>query len=305
MDKRKKKRRITQVLAALLTNANLPGFFKGKIYHGKLKTGCVPGLNCYSCPGAVGACPIGAMQAVLGSRKYNFAFYVVGFLSLLGVIFGRFICGWLCAFGLIQDLLYKIPTPKLKFNQKPDHILRYLKYVVLAVFVLLLPIFLVDEFGISPPYFCKYVCPVGTLEGGIQLVLLNKSLQNTIGFLFGWKFFLMASILISSIFICRPFCKYICPLGAFYALFNRISFIKIRVDEKKCTSCGLCAKKCKMGVDVKKTPNNAECIRCGGCVNACPHNALHMGLDQSGKVIKTKESSLLKVISDPSKAYHD
>ena len=276
-------------MAALLTNANLPGFLKGKIYHGELKTVCVPGMNCYSCPGAVGACPIGAMQAVLGSRKYNFSFYVVGFLCLLGVLFGRFICAWLCVFGLIQDLLYKIPTPKLKVNQKADHILRYLKYVILAVFVLLLPTVLVDEFGMSPPYFCKYICPVGTLEGGIPLVLLNKSLQNTIGFLFEWKIFLMAVILIGSIFIYRPFCKYICPLGAFYSLFNKISFIKIRVDENKCTNCGSCAKKCKMGVDVHKTPNSAECIRCGGCVDACPQNALHMGFEP-GKVVKTKES---------------
>ncbi|MEA4955940.1 MAG: 4Fe-4S binding protein [Pseudoflavonifractor sp.] len=297
MDKRNKKRIITQVLAALLTNANLPGFFKGKIYHGKLKTVCIPGLNCYSCPGAVGACPIGAMQAVLGSRKYNFAFYVVGFLSLLGVLFGRFICGWLCVFGLIQDLLYKIPTPKLKVNQKLDHVLRYLKYVVLAVFVLLLPTFLVDEFGISPPYFCKYVCPVGTLEGGIQLVLLNKSLQSTIGLLFGWKFFLMASILISSIFIYRPFCKYICPLGAFYALFNKISFIKIHVDADKCTSCGLCAKKCKMGINVQKTPNNTECIRCGDCMNACPQKALHMDFLQTDKSVAVKRNNPVNVSS--------
>lgn len=282
MDKNAKKnnylRRTVQVLSAILTNVHISGFFKGKIYTGKSKMLCVPGMNCYSCPGAAGACPIGAMQAVLGSRKYGFSFYVVGFLCLLGVLFGRFICGWLCLFGLIQDLLYKIPVPKITVNKKIDHYLRYLKYVILAVFVLGMPMFLVDQYGISAPYFCKLVCPVGTLEGGIPLVLLNKPLRDTIGFLFGWKFFILVLILAASMFIYRPFCKYICPLGAFYALFNKVSFVRIHLDENSCVHCGKCAKACKMGVDICKEQNDRECIRCGDCVQTCPTQALSMGI---------------------------
>ena len=102
------KRRVTQILATLISNSNIKGFFQSNIYKGTLKKICVPGLNCYSCPGALGSCPIGSMQAVIGSIKYNVSLYIVGFISLMGVIFGRFICGWLCPFGLIQDLLNKL-----------------------------------------------------------------------------------------------------------------------------------------------------------------------------------------------------
>ena len=113
MDKKKKAnewhRHKIQALWALLTNSYLAGFVQGKIYKGRFKKLCVPGLNCYSCPGALGACPIGAMQAVIGSWNFKFAFYVAGFLMFIGAMAGRFACGWLCPFGLIQDLLHKIP----------------------------------------------------------------------------------------------------------------------------------------------------------------------------------------------------
>ena len=73
-----------QALATLLTNIHIPNFFKGKIYTGSGKNVCVPGLNCYSCPGALGACPIGALQAVLGSRNYKFSFYIISNFKLCG-----------------------------------------------------------------------------------------------------------------------------------------------------------------------------------------------------------------------------
>lgn len=96
-----------QAGATLLTNIHLPNFFKGEIYQGKGKAVCVPGLNCYSCPAASGACPIGSFQAVVGSSKYKFSYYITGFLILLGVLLGRFVCGFLCPFGWLQDLLHK------------------------------------------------------------------------------------------------------------------------------------------------------------------------------------------------------
>ena len=265
-----------QLLAALLTNAHLSGFAKGSIYGGKSKYVCVPGMNCYSCPAAVGACPIGAMQAVLNSRKFSFAFYIAGILSALGILLGRFICGWLCVFGMIQDLLYKIPVPKVTVPKRIDRPLRYLKYAVLVILVILLPTFLNNEYGTSAPYFCKLLCPVGTLEGGIPLVLMNESLRKTIGFLFRWKLGVLIVILLASMVIYRPFCKYLCPLGAFYALFHKVSFLKLNLDSDKCVNCGLCEKKCKMGVDIRKTVQSPECIRCGDCVKVCPKNALKL-----------------------------
>lgn len=268
------KRHRTQALWALLTNSYLVGFVQGKIYRGKLKNLCVPGLNCYSCPGAVGSCPIGAMQAVIGSWNFRFAFYAAGFLMFVGALVGRFVCGWLCPFGLVQDLLHKIPFVKKIGTFKGDRLLRGVKYVILLVFVILLPMFLVDVLGQGLPYFCKYICPAGTLEGGILLVLFNKSMRSALGWLYAWKSVLLIVTVILSVLIYRPFCKYICPLGAVYSVFNPISVFRYRVDKEKCTGCGACAKVCKMQVDPVKNANHPECIRCGACKSACPVKAI-------------------------------
>ena len=224
------KRHGMQALWAFLTNSHVSGFVTGKIYTGKLKNVCVPGLNCYSCPGAVGACPIGSLQAVVGSWNFKMAYYVIGFLIFIGAIFGRLICGFLCPFGLIQDLLNKIPFPKKIRTFKGDKLLRKLKYVIFAVFVILLPMFLVDIMGQGAPYFCKLICPAGTLEGGIPLALLNKSMRSALGALYVWKNAILVVTIILSIIIYRPFCKYICPL-VMVPLLSKIPAIAIAVAD--------------------------------------------------------------------------
>lgn len=272
-----KKRHTVQAVWAFLTNSYLTGFLQGKIYKGKLKNICVPGLNCYSCPGAVGSCPIGSLQAVIGSWQFQFAAYVSGFLIFIGALMGRFVCGWLCPFGFIQDLLHKIPFPKKIKTFFGDKLLRKLKYIILIVFVILLPMFAVDILGQGTPFFCKWICPAGTLEGGIPLVLLNKALRSTVGWLYVWKNIILILTILASIMIYRPFCKYICPLGALYSVFNPISVFRYRVDKNKCTDCGACAKVCKMNVNPAENANSPECIRCGACKNTCPAHAIHSG----------------------------
>lgn len=296
MDKKKKlssegRRNIFQFIWALITNSFAFGFAQGKIYTGKLKTLCLPGLNCYSCPGAVASCPIGSLQAVISSRNFKFSFYVVGFMVFIGAIFGRFVCGWLCPFGLLQDLLHKIPFPKKIKTFKGDKLLRNLKYVILLVFVIILPMCLVDITGLGDPWFCKFICPAGTLEGGIPLTVMNESLRKALGFLWAWKFVILVLILVLSVIIYRPFCKYLCPLGGVYSLFNGISVFRLRFDENKCVSCNKCSKVCKMNVDPTKNPDNTECIRCGLCVEACPTNALTSGfVNQQKKAEKVNKS---------------
>lgn len=261
-----------QAAAILLTNIHIPNLFKGKIYQGNVKTMCVPGLNCYSCPAATGACPIGAFQAVVGSSKFKFTYYITGFFILLGVLLGRFICGFLCPFGWFQDLLHKIPGKKLSTAKlKP---LRYLKYVILVVFVILLPAFVTNSLGMGDPFFCKYICPQGVLEGAIPLALANSGIRAALGHLFTFKFTVLALFIILSILFYRPFCKWICPLGAIYSLFNKVSFLKIQVDHEKCVGCQKCSRVCKMDVNVVDTPNHPECIRCGECMKACPTDAI-------------------------------
>ena len=274
-----------------MTNSFFEGFKTGKIYSGELKQLCVPGMNCYSCPGAKGSCPIGALQAVIGSPKYKFSYYVVGFLFFVGALIGRGVCGYLCPFGLVQDLLHKIPFVKKIETFKGDKALRKAKYLILLVFVILLPLFLVDIIGQGAPYFCKLICPVGMLEGGIPLVWMNTSMRGAVGFLYAWKGLILLLTILLSVIIYRPFCKYICPLGAIYSLFNSVSLFRYTLDHQKCIHCGRCKAVCEMQCDPVKNCNDLECIRCGKCKNACPVDAIACGitkLDVSKETVKAK-----------------
>ena len=285
-----------QAGATLLTNMHVPNFLKGKLYQGKGKAVCVPGLNCYSCPAASGACPIGSFQAVVGSSKFRFSYYITGILILLGVLLGRFICGFLCPFGWLQELLHKIPTKKLSTKKlKP---LRYLKYAILLVMVFLLPAFLVNDVGMGDPYFCKYLCPQGVLEGAIPLSIANSGIRAALGSLFSWKLGILLTVIVLSVLFYRPFCKWICPLGAFYALLNKVSLFQMKVDKNKCISCGKCARVCKMDVDVTKTPNHTECIRCGMCVRACPTEAVRFRYGFGDGKDKAKAAEVTRKAAD-------
>ena len=279
--KREKKRRSVrtwiQLAAACLTNGYAAGFLGAKIYKGNLKQFCVPGLNCYSCPGALGSCPIGALQAVLGDRKYRFSYYVFGVLIVFGCLLGRLVCGFLCPFGLVQDLLHKIPVRKRAVPERLDRCLRLLKYAVLVILVVILPLTVIVLSVLFYRPFCKWLCPAGTLEGGVPLLMGNEGLRQSIGGLFGWKLFVLLAVVLGSLWVYRPFCKYLCPLGAFYSLFNRVGLYRMAVKEEKCTHCGQCEKACGMGVKVTKNINALECIRCGECARACPHGAIEKG----------------------------
>ena len=167
-----------QAAATLLTTLHLPNFFKGGIYQGKGTHVCVPGLNCYSCPAASGACPSGAFQAVVGSSKFRFSYYITGILILLGVLLGRFICGFLCPFGWLQELLHKIPGKKL--STKKLRPLTYLKYVILLLAVVLLlkkhlP-FTLRRTDFRPTPQCRKVLDVGLPLAYVMSIQPNASL---------------------------------------------------------------------------------------------------------------------------------
>ena len=266
------KRKLMQLYFALLLNANVQNFSTGSINQDSTKILCAPGINCYSCPGAIGACPVGSLQASFSSTNHSSIYYVVGILLLYCVLFGRMICGWACPFGLIGELLYKIKSPKVK-KGPVTRILSFFKYVVLVFFVLIVPIL----YGIRKvplPAFCKYICPVGTIEGGLGLLAnkANEGLFALLGPLFTWKFLLMISVVVGSVFIFRLFCRFICPLGALYGLFNRVSVFGVKVDEEKCTHCNLCVAHCKCDI---RHVGDQECISCGECIAVCPTQAIH------------------------------
>ena len=267
MDRR---RTTVQALAALICNANLKGFLTGRIYTGAGKNVCVPGLNCYSCPGAVGACPIGSLQTFLSGLKFKFPYYVIGLLIFFGAVLGRAVCGFLCPFGFLQDILYVIPFYK-NSRFKADRYLRYLKYVILAVFVVILPMC----FKLTP-FFCKYICPSGTVAG-LLIARADSRIFDRLGGLFSLKLVILGIVLASALIVWRPFCRYICPLGAIYGLFNKVALYRMDLDKEKCTSCGACARACRMNLDPSRDPNSFECVRCGDCVKACHCNALTCG----------------------------
>ncbi len=288
MDKAKKARRfhwpstrrLIQLYSALLYNAHLRGFIEGKIYQGNAKYLCVPGLNCYSCPGAVGACPLGAIQNALASAGHRAGWYVLGMILLYGVILGRTICGWLCPLGLLQELLYKIPTPKIR-KSRLTRILSWLKYLILAVFVIAIPLYYGLKENLPLPAFCKYICPAGTSEGAVALLAhpANASLYNMLGSIFTQKIIILLILLVSCIFCYRLFCRFLCPLGAVYSLFNRFNIVGIKVNPDSCIGCGKCVRVCPM--DIRRV-GDRECISCGKCMEACGPGAISL---KAGKIL--------------------
>lgn len=273
--KQKNIRLLFQVIYTIVTNGYVYGYLTGKIYKGNLKYTCVPGLNCYSCPGAVGACPLGALQSALNGKGFRVPFAALGFLFIFGSIFGRFVCGWLCPFGLLQDLLHKIPLFR-KRKQLPFHkVFKYGKYLVLFGLVFAGSAFLFTGF-VKIPAFCKFLCPSGTFMGAIPLLGANEGLRTQIGGLFYWKLGVLLFLVLLSVKIYRPFCQYLCPLGAVYGWFNRFSLVQIQWNKEGCTSCMACKRACPVNLSPEEISVSSECIKCGQCVDACPEKCLKM-----------------------------
>ena len=269
-------RKWIQAAAALLQNANLGGFLNGTIYRGASKSVCVPGLNCYSCPGALGSCPIGALQSLSLNKGLALSFYVYGFILLVGVSVGRVVCGFLCPFGFVQDLLHKIPLKKIRENPFLKK-LNSLKYVVLIALVVGIPTLLTQFGGVGVPAFCSWLCPAGTLSAGIPLAIANEQIGGALGWLFVWRVAVLALLLLLSIKLFRPFCRFLCPLGALYSLLNRYSILHIRTDPSRCNGCGHCNRICPMHLESTDSP---DCIRCGVCVKGCRTKAKGWSLNR-------------------------
>lgn len=272
-------RKWVQAIALLLTNGSWNFPFTKMIYQGPLKVICSPGLNCYSCPAATTACPVGALQQILAgvrmaidNGQYFLGLYVVGTLGVIGGFVGRMVCGWFCPFGLLQELLHKIPSPKFGVPRG----LRFVKFAILVVMVVVMPLSIVSDLGIGSPWFCKLLCPAGTLEAGLPMLYLQPSLRTAIGPLFYSKLSILIAFLAWSVLASRPFCRTTCPLGAFYALFNRVRLVKLRLNEDRCTKCKLCHQVCPMGVHFNESPDDTECISCLACSRACPFQAIHL-----------------------------
>jgi ferredoxin len=189
---------------------------------------------------------------------------------------------------LIQELFYKIPSHKIKI---PGYF-KYFRYVFLSVFVVLMPLLVVDDLGLGQTWFCKLICPAGTLEAGLPLIAANSALRSQIGFLFAWKFLLLIGFVAWMIISLRPFCRSVCPLGTILGFFNKLSLFQMRVDDDKCTQCGQCTKSCPVGLEPNQTPNSPECIRCLKCLDICAYGAIDYNFLKKHRVVSPEQLNI-------------
>lgn len=213
------------------------------------------------CPLASFSCPVGivAQLAALGAVPY-LAIAVVVFAA--GLV-GSLVCGWACPFGFIQDLLAKVPLPKLRIPSW----MGYGRYAVLVLLVVALPY----AFGAAKvPYddqeatICRW-CPAGALEAGVPSTIQGIVAGKAEMIMSPRKVAVLAAFLIAAVFTFRPWCTVLCPLGGFLALFNRISVFHLRFDADRCTECNLCRSRCSSGVKLERAANTSGCIRCLEC----------------------------------------
>lgn len=270
-------RRISQSVSLLALNPYYLYFSSRLIYQGWMKGVCVPGLNCYACPLTVFSCPIGSMQhsfALLSprirghlSRGLGSLIYVLGSLGLVGVVVGRMPCGWICPFGFLQDLMYKVPLPKLRLPER----IRWGRYAFLLVLVVLIP------FLTAVSWFSR-LCPMGALEGGVLLKAFPpRDPLPQAGWFFWLKMAILAAFLLWFVFSKRPFCRAVCPLGAMLGLFNRVSMYRMAVDRQECSECRRCRQVCPVDIDIFEDPDSPDCIRCLECMRVCPERAIVAG----------------------------
>lgn len=248
------KRLKVQILGLIIANSFIFSPF--------LKYVPCPVMNCYACPLAAVSCPVGTIQSLISLG--TIPIYTMGLLAFVGSMVGRMSCGWICPFGFLQELAYKVPIWKLKISN------RYaaLSYAFLGL-VLLYPLamFLIQGPVEKFTLFCK-LCPVGTLEGGIPSMLLYEGLRKQIGLLFISKVSILMVLIALVTMIKMPFCRFICPLGAIFSLFNPISRVRLDVDDS-CTKCGRCAKACPVDAEIYMDPDSRSCIRCLDCTKTC------------------------------------
>ena len=253
-------RNLTQFSSLILGDSYFATLVTKGINTTSQKGMCVPFLNCYSCPSALFACPIGTIQHF--AAIHTFPMYPVALLCLFGVSVGRMTCGWLCPFGLVQDLIYKIPT---RIKIAVPEWANILKYLSLILLVIIIPY-------ITGEYWFSKLCPAGTLLAEIPIALWNPInpingqhlMPTEPGMIFAVSLLILFLFLVWFAYSKRPFCRVACPLGAIFSLFNGFSFIKLHVS-KNCDGCNKCQDYCPMGIKVYEDPNSMECIRCLEC----------------------------------------
>ena len=245
-------RRITQITTSILLLLPVP--FTARWV-------CTPVMNCHGCQFSHFTCPIGVLLHYPG-QFLTIPFLVLGTVLVLGGLFGRFLCGWVCPMGLLQDLLYKIPSPKFRI---PGW-MGYGKYAALIGLVILVPWFA----GYTSSWtYCQTFCPTAALQvtiptiaqgeykigmeatpitgNAISIPAVERQNSETKQWQPNWpatiKIYITLAFLVLFVFSSRIFCKTFCPIGAMMALFNHVSLGKVKLPPK-CIRCNRCSNEC-------------------------------------------------------------
>jgi polyferredoxin len=234
-----------------------------------------------------------------------FPWLAIASFLIVGVLVGKSLCGWVCPFGFIQDLVGFIKRKQTEFSPRTHGSMIYVKYAVLGATLFVSATFSATKLAkINESYegaigiFAKApftaLSPAETLFGTLpQMVrdFSNAVAANQVDVLSGiaslsplfWvQLFIMVAVLVFAAYIPRSWCKYFCPHGAIMAVLNRFSFLGLRRDLYKCPkgTCRLCVEVCPMRVPILDLPwqkfSHPECIYCLECADACPHGAIKL-----------------------------
>lgn len=215
---------------------------------------------------------LGDVVTALAAGEFSVRDFLPQLITLVAVygltaVWGRFFCGYLCAFGALQELLY---WPRKRHNHgkrmvppRLDNALQLIKYVVLVgVVVLLWVLALPFDASLSP--------------WGIFGMLTSGNWSAASSAVFTMGFVVLVVLMLGAVFIERFFCRYFCPLGASFNLVSGKRFYRIRRQTSACVNCGLCERTCSMGVPILKTDTvtSGKCINCMQCLSACPKACL-------------------------------
>ena len=215
-----------------------------------------------------GLCPFGGVVSIyqffaigtLVKKIHSSSIILMGLIFLLTLLFGPVFCGWICPLGTIQEWFSKIGRKifKVKFNKfipyKYDKYLRYIRYLTLIWVIYITAINGILIFEAVDPYYALFNFYTGeVLITGIIVLILT---------------------LVLSLFVERPWCKYLCPYGALLGIINTFKVFKIKRNSTSCISCGKCDGVCPMNIEIsnKDVITNHQCISCMECTseNICP-----------------------------------
>ncbi|MHA1596488.1 MAG: 4Fe-4S binding protein [Candidatus Asgardarchaeia archaeon] len=235
----------------------------------------------------------------------EFPFLEVGIILLLGAIFGRAFCGWVCPFGFIQDLLSYIPVKKVNLSKSTNWVVVKLRDTLPRVkyYILYITLFfcswifvstlmgtekpLVEALGVFSEAPWAVISPVVTLETFLPNFIMNHNLEEMASLIYSLDVFFwlrvsfLVAIIILSVYVPRAYCRWVCPMGALMSYFNKYSLVRVKKNPLKCKNCRLCERHCPTEVKISKEKgeiSSGECILCLKCITTCEEGGLEVGV---------------------------